>query len=192
MKLQEITVGQSLSGIETSRIVSVVATVPHGAGVLQLIYRTPEGAIKERLLSQEDEVSVETTTTEHPFTFDGDGANFQLTCEAKRIDLAFSLRSHDGCAQLERRAATSSDCSCLRIPVAAPATALCPGGRSGCGQDHHGWALHPRADHARRCAPHRNRRPQQSRRAVARRAVREIRAGILHLLSTAGADLTER
>jgi len=89
MKLQEISVGQSLSGIETSRIVSVVATVPHGAEALQLIYRTPEGAIKERLLSQDDEASVDLATAERPFAFDGDGANFQLTCEAKRIDLAF-------------------------------------------------------------------------------------------------------
>src|SRR5262249_36450917 len=28
-------------------------------------------------------------TTERPWSFDGDGATFQLTCEAKRIDLAF-------------------------------------------------------------------------------------------------------
>jgi len=89
MKLQEISVGQSLSGIETSRIVSVVATVLHGAEALQLIYQTPEGAIKERLLSQDDEASVDLATAERPFAFDGDGANFQLTCEAKRIDLAF-------------------------------------------------------------------------------------------------------
>ena len=89
MNLQEIAVGQSLSGIETSRIVSVVATVSRGAGALQLIYRTPDGAVKERLLSQDDEASVDLTTAERPFAFDGDGANFQLTCEAKRIDLAF-------------------------------------------------------------------------------------------------------
>jgi len=85
MKLQEISVGQSLSGIETSWI---VATVPHGAEALQLIYQTPEGAIKERLLSQDDEASVDLATAERPFAFDGDGAAFQLVCEAKRIDLA--------------------------------------------------------------------------------------------------------
>jgi hypothetical protein len=28
-------------------------------------------------------------TAERPFAFDGDGAAFQLACEAKRIDLAF-------------------------------------------------------------------------------------------------------
>src|SRR4030095_7625637 len=32
---------------------------------------------------------ISVATTERPFSFDGDGAAFQLTCEAKRIDLAF-------------------------------------------------------------------------------------------------------
>jgi len=89
MKLEAITSGQSLSGIEASQVVSVVATVPHGGESLQLIYRTPEGAIKERLLLRDDEASVEIATAERPFAFDGDGADFQLVCEAKRIDLAF-------------------------------------------------------------------------------------------------------
>lgn len=89
MKLEDITTGQNLSGIEASQVVSVVATVPHGEGALQLIYRTPEGAIKERLLSRDDEASVGIATAERPFAFDGDGAAFQLACEAKRIDLAF-------------------------------------------------------------------------------------------------------
>ena len=89
MKLEAITSGQSLSGIKASQVVSVVATVPHGGESLQLIYRTSEGAIKERLLSRDDEASVEIATAERPFAFDGDSEAFQLACEAKRIDLAF-------------------------------------------------------------------------------------------------------
>ncbi|KAA6184259.1 DUF3883 domain-containing protein [Thiohalocapsa marina] len=89
MKLEEITSGQSLSGIEPSQIVAVVATVPHGADAVQLIYKTPDGVIGERLLARDDEASVEIATAERPFAFDGDGAAFQLACEAKRIDLAF-------------------------------------------------------------------------------------------------------
>lgn len=45
--------------------------------------------MKERFLSRGDEPSVEVATVERPFSFDGDGASFQLACEAKRIDLAF-------------------------------------------------------------------------------------------------------
>jgi SNF2 family DNA or RNA helicase len=89
MKLEEISSGTSLSGVEPTQIVSVVATVPLAEGSLQLIYRTPEGAMKERLLSRADEQLISVATADRPFSFDGDGAAFQLTCEAKRIDLAF-------------------------------------------------------------------------------------------------------
>jgi len=89
MKLQDIKAGLSLSGVEPTQIVSVVATVTQGNGALQVIYRTPDGGIKERLLLTSDEESISTATVERPFSFDGDGAAFQLACEAKRIDLAF-------------------------------------------------------------------------------------------------------
>lgn len=87
MKLKEIASGQSLSGVEPKEIVSVVATVPQGDGALQLIYRTPDGGMKERLLLSADEATIDLATVEKPFSFDGDGAAFQLACEAKRIDL---------------------------------------------------------------------------------------------------------
>ena len=90
MRLEDITAGLSLSGVEPTHLVTVVATVPHGDGALQLIYRMPDGAMKERLLGRADETSISVATSERPFSFDGDGAAFQLTCEAKRIDLAFS------------------------------------------------------------------------------------------------------
>lgn len=89
MKLEEITTGISLAGVEPSQIVSVVATVSLGEGAVQLIYRTPDGLMKERLLGRTDEASVNIASAERPFSFDGDGASFQLACEAKRIDLAF-------------------------------------------------------------------------------------------------------
>jgi len=89
MKLQDIKAGLSLSGVEATQIVSVVATVPQGDGALQLIYRTPDGGMKERLLLSADEPTISVATVERPFSFDGDGAAFQLACEAKRIDFAF-------------------------------------------------------------------------------------------------------
>lgn len=88
MKLEEIAPGQSLSGIEPTDVVTVVATVPLGDAV-QLIYRTPAGEMKERLLGRDDEPNVSLARAERPFSFDGKGEDFQLACEAKRIDLAF-------------------------------------------------------------------------------------------------------
>jgi SNF2 family DNA or RNA helicase len=89
MHLEEIIAGTSLSGIEPSEVVTVVASIPIGEGTIQLIYRTPDGAMKERMLSRTDEQTIDRATTERPFSFDGDGAAYQLACEAKRIDLAF-------------------------------------------------------------------------------------------------------
>src|SRR5262249_46891249 len=48
-----------------------------------------DGPPDERLLTRADEASINVATVELPFSFDGAGAAFQLTCEAKRIDLAF-------------------------------------------------------------------------------------------------------
>lgn len=89
MKIEELAQGQSLSGVEPSEVVTVVAIVPLGEGSVQIIYRTPDGSMKERMLGRVDEELIELATTERPFSFDGDGDAFKLTCEAKRIDLAF-------------------------------------------------------------------------------------------------------
>jgi superfamily II DNA or RNA helicase len=89
MKLEEITMGVSLAGVEPDQIVSVIATVPIGSDAVQLIYRTPTGNIKERLLGRIDEPNISTAVIARPWSFDGEGSAFQLACEAKRIDLSF-------------------------------------------------------------------------------------------------------
>ena len=45
--------------------------------------------LKDRLLNRADEDQITIATVERPWAFDGDGENFKLTVEAKRIDLAF-------------------------------------------------------------------------------------------------------
>ena len=52
MYLEELTPGQSLIGVESSAIVSVAAVVPIADGSVQLIYKTADGTIKERLLGR--------------------------------------------------------------------------------------------------------------------------------------------
>jgi SNF2 family DNA or RNA helicase len=47
------------------------------------------GDISVKTSAPSDEDSLKLATAERPWSFDGDGAAFQLTCEAKRIDLAF-------------------------------------------------------------------------------------------------------
>ena len=89
VKLEALRAGISLVGIEPSLIATVVAVVPIGDGAVQLLYKTPEGTIKERLLGHADEASISVATLERPWAFDGNGDDFKLAVEAKRIDLAF-------------------------------------------------------------------------------------------------------
>ena len=89
MKLEHMTSGCSLVGVEPAQVVTVVAVVPLGDGAVTLIYKTPDGTLKDRLLNRADEAGINPATTERPWSFDGDAEAFKLTVEAKRIDLAF-------------------------------------------------------------------------------------------------------
>ncbi|HEU0037121.1 MAG TPA: helicase-related protein [Kofleriaceae bacterium] len=89
LHLKNIAPGLSLVGIEPSQVVTIVAAVPVGEGAVTAIYKTADGALKERLLTGDDEPNISVATAERPWSFDGDGANFKLAVEAKRIDLAF-------------------------------------------------------------------------------------------------------
>jgi|JI6StandDraft_1071083.scaffolds.fasta_scaffold05640_2 hypothetical protein len=89
LKLEDLKPGLPLVGLEPSALATVAAVVPIGDGAVQVFYRTPDGTTKERLLGRADEANISIATVERPWSFDGDGAAFQLTCEAKRIELAF-------------------------------------------------------------------------------------------------------
>jgi superfamily II DNA or RNA helicase len=89
MKLEEIRPDMNLSGIEPGLIVLVLATKPLGDTAVQVIYRTPSGVMRERLVGRVDEQMLAQATVERPWSFDGDGEAFKLAVEAKRIDLAF-------------------------------------------------------------------------------------------------------
>ena len=89
LKLEDLKPGLSIVGLEPAAIGSVMAVVPIATGTVQVIYKTPDGALKDRLLNRADEDSISVATSERPWSFDGDGDAFKLAIEAKRIDLAF-------------------------------------------------------------------------------------------------------
>jgi SNF2 family DNA or RNA helicase len=89
MRLEDLKPGLALTGLEAAVIGSVVAVVPIGGSAVQVLYKTPDGTLKERLLNRTDESTIALATAERPWSFDGDGDAFKLTVEAKRIDLAF-------------------------------------------------------------------------------------------------------
>jgi superfamily II DNA or RNA helicase len=63
--------------------------LPIGTGAVQVIYKLPDGTIRERLVSSAEIHTLAVATTEMPWSFEGDGEAFKLAVEAKRIDLAF-------------------------------------------------------------------------------------------------------
>lgn len=87
--ISEIQAGQSISGLEPDFIVSMIAVVPIGAHAVQLVYKLPDGSIRERLITEVEIHSLQIASRERPWSFDGDGEAFKLAIEAKRIDLAF-------------------------------------------------------------------------------------------------------
>lgn len=89
LRLEDIKADLAIEGIEPSRVVTVVAVRTLSPDAIQVIYRPPEGGVKECNLTRVNEAGLYLATLERPWSFEGDGEVFKLTVEAKRIDLAF-------------------------------------------------------------------------------------------------------
>jgi hypothetical protein len=68
MKLEEIAIGNNLTGVEPTLVVSVIAARPIADGALEVIYKTPDGTIRDRLLGRADEESINIATVERPWS----------------------------------------------------------------------------------------------------------------------------
>ena len=89
LSLESLAPGQALTGMEPAVVVTILAVVPIADGVVQVIYKTPAGVLKDRLLSRSDTDGIALATVERPWSFAGHGEDFKLVVEAKRLDLAF-------------------------------------------------------------------------------------------------------
>ncbi len=79
MKPEHMSGGCSLVGVEPAQVATVVAVVPLGDAAATLIYNTPDGTLKDRLLNRADEAGINPATTERPLSFDGDAEAINLT-----------------------------------------------------------------------------------------------------------------
>ena len=181
MQLEDLIPGSSLVGLEPSAVATIVAVVPIAEGAVQVIYKTPDGTLKDRLLSRADEAYIAIATTERPWSFDGDGEAFKLTVEAKRIDLAFlfdpMMAVHTSNVEPLPHQITAVYESMLPRQPLRFVLADDPGAGKTIMAGLYIRELIMRAD-ARRI---RHRRPRQPGRAVARGTVREVRSGIPRL-----------
>ena len=88
MKLEDLQPGASVSGLLPNATAEVVNVQWHGTEALILIYRPPSGRIAEEILYRHDEARLEVVEQGRPWSFDGDGSDYRLVCEANRIRLA--------------------------------------------------------------------------------------------------------
>ncbi len=88
MKLEEITKGALVSGIEPGKAVRVMSVDPVGNNAISVVYRTEDGSLRDRMLFRSNEADLFIATAGRPWSFDANGEGFKLAAEAIRINLA--------------------------------------------------------------------------------------------------------
>ena len=83
--LEDLKPEKRVDGLVVGSSVTVVATSWHGSETLEVVYRTPDGAVDNRLLSRSDENRLSIVADERSWTLDADGELFKLASEARRI-----------------------------------------------------------------------------------------------------------
>ena len=87
MRLEDITAGGTLIGLDPDGAADVMGVRWIGGNALDITYRV-NGATRSRLLTRSDEALLSVATAARQVAFDGDGAVFRLAAEAARIRLA--------------------------------------------------------------------------------------------------------
>jgi len=88
-RLEELTRGARVKGILPDAVVTVVDVRWIGSVAVELTYKKPDGSVGNQLLYRDAEPSLEIVFAGLPWTFNADGALFQLVSEAYRIHLAY-------------------------------------------------------------------------------------------------------
>ena len=86
--LEDLKPNVVVEGLVVGGSVTIVAVTWHGGDTLELVYRSADGAVDNRLLSRSDEARLSIATEERQWTLDADGELFKLASEARRIELA--------------------------------------------------------------------------------------------------------
>lgn len=88
IRLEDLKANATLRGILPDALVTVVSVQWFGSEAVELTYKTPTGKVANELIYRHDESRLELVEHGRPWSFDGDGALFQLVSEAQRIRLA--------------------------------------------------------------------------------------------------------
>jgi hypothetical protein len=89
MKLEQLTKGARVRGLAVEGIATVKSVEFHGSNAMEIIFTDAKGALHNRILTRDDEPSLEPVEVTRPWSFDADGNMFRLVSEARRIQLAW-------------------------------------------------------------------------------------------------------
>ena len=87
-KLEDLTVGSTVSGIISNQSVEIVAVKWYGNSVLEVTYKDASGRVDHQLLYRDDEARITVEERNLPWSFDANGDTVKLASEAYRINLA--------------------------------------------------------------------------------------------------------
>ena len=88
-QLEELLAGVAVTGVDPAGPVTVISVQWHGTQALTLFFRDAKSQPQERLVYRSDEGSFSIAEgTSRAWSFDGDGHQFRLAAEARRIHLA--------------------------------------------------------------------------------------------------------
>jgi superfamily II DNA or RNA helicase len=87
LELDELKRGLRVRGLLAAGDVTIVAVEQHSNGIVNVVYRTDDGQVGDRLLTASQAADVDVATGSR-WTFDAAGAAFKLASEARRIQLA--------------------------------------------------------------------------------------------------------
>lgn len=88
-RLEDLTVGAEVDGLDASGPVTVVFATWSGTQAIELVFRDLNGNLRERLVFRTEEGSFRIAPrTPRVWSFDADGHRFRLAAEARRIRLA--------------------------------------------------------------------------------------------------------
>lgn len=89
MNFEQLQAGCQIEGLVPGHVVQLVAAIPAGSDSVTVIYRLPDGGIREQMVFKSNLPSLRLAVQGRSWVFDSSADEFKLVLEAYRIDLAF-------------------------------------------------------------------------------------------------------
>lgn len=89
MRLEQLAKGARVRGLAVDGVATVKSVEFHGQGSAEVIFSDSRGELHTRIVSREDEPSIDLLEASRVWSFDADGDLFRLASEARRIQLAW-------------------------------------------------------------------------------------------------------